>query len=65
MIMGCSEITGSMKVKFYVEFLCLGGAKYCAQNLGQKLNMVAMLKYAQKSSPKTENRFSRNLVCSI
>ena len=33
-IMVFSEITGPMKVKFYVEPACVGGTKFYAQNLG-------------------------------
>ena len=65
-IMVFSEITGPMKVKFYVEHPCLGGRKDCARNLGRMLNMAAMLTNAQKSSsPEPVGRLSRNLVCSI
>ena len=50
-IIVCSnEITGPMKVKFYVEPPCEGGTKVCTQNVGQKLNMAAMLTNDQKCS---------------
>ena len=63
---GFSEITGHMKVKFYVGPPCLGGTKYCARNLGRMLNMSGMLTNAQKSpSPEPMGRFSRNLVCIV
>ena len=48
-IMVFSEITGPMKVKFYVE-PCLVGTKLYAQTLGRLLNMATILTNAQKSS---------------
>ena len=53
-----SEITGPMKVKFYVEPPGLRGTKFFTLNLGQMLNMAAMLTNAQTTSPEPEGRFS-------
>ena len=61
-----SETAGQIKAKFYVEPPCVVGTKVCSQHLGHITKIAAMpiygIKNLQKSSPKPEDRFPRNLV---